>query len=51
MHAAACRWRLGAVVGGGRRAALRLEADRFFAVQDVRNPTAFLRVIAPGFPD
>ena len=51
MHAAACRWRLGALVGGEPGAALRLEADRFLAVQDVCNPTAFLRVIAPGFPD
>jgi hypothetical protein len=51
MHAAVCRWRLGAVIGHGRGAALRLEADRFLAVQDVRNPTAFVRVLAPGFPD
>jgi hypothetical protein len=51
MHAAACRWRLGTLIGRAPGAALRLEADRFLAVQDVRNPTAFLRVIAPGFPD
>ena len=51
MHAAVCRWRLGALIGHQRGAAIRLQADRFFAVQDVRNPTAFVRVIAPGFPD
>ena len=51
MHAAACRRRLGILIRGSDGAALRADADRFFAQQDVRNPTALLRVIAPGFPD
>jgi hypothetical protein len=51
MHAAACRGRLSALAGGTHGATLRAEAERFMAAQDVRNPAAFLRVLAPGFPD
>jgi len=51
MHAAVCRWRLSTFVGGERGATLRTEATRFMTDQDVRNATAFLRVLAPGFPD
>jgi hypothetical protein len=51
MHAAACRWRLGTLAGGDRGETLRTEAARFMTDQDVRNPSAFLRVLAPGFPE
>jgi tetratricopeptide (TPR) repeat protein len=51
MHAAACRWRLGTLVGGDDGASLHTEAERWLAQQDVRDPAALLRVIAPGFAD
>jgi len=34
-----------------QREMLRAEAERFMVAQDVRNVVAFLRVLAPGFPD
>jgi hypothetical protein len=51
MHAAACRARLSTLVGGEHGERLRAEATRFMIDQDVRNATAFLRVLAPGFPE
>jgi hypothetical protein len=51
MHAAACRSRLSLFVGSDQRETLRTQANRFMTDQDVRNPTAFLRVLAPGFPE
>ena len=51
MHAAACRSRLSTLVGGEHGERLRAEATRFMTDQDVRNATAFLRVLAPGFPE
>ena len=51
MHAAACRWRLSTLDPGDQRETLRAEAQCFMTDQDVRNPTAFLRVLAPGFPE
>ena len=51
MHAAACRWRLSPLVGTEQGETLRTQADCFMTDQDVRNATAFLRVLAPGFPD
>jgi predicted Ser/Thr protein kinase len=51
MHAAACRARLGTLTNDDQRETLRAAAERFMAAQDVRNSAAFLRVLAPGFPD
>ena len=51
MHAAACRLRRSALARGDQREMLRAEAERFMVAQDVRNIVAFLRVLAPGFPD
>jgi hypothetical protein len=49
LHAAVCRHRLGA--HGGGHQGLRVDADGWMRGQDVRNPTAMARLIAPGFPD
>jgi hypothetical protein len=51
MHAAACRWRLSTLTTGDQRETLRADAKRFMTDQDVRDATAFLRVLAPGFPE
>ena len=51
MHAAACRSRLSSLVDSDQRETLRAQANRFMTDQDVRNTTAFLRVLAPGFPE
>ena len=51
MHAAACKARLSRLTGGAQESMLQAEADAFMAAQDVRNTDAFLRVLAPGFPD
>jgi hypothetical protein len=51
MHAAACRWRLSTLTTGGQRETLHADAKRFMKDQDVRDAIAFLRVLAPGFPE
>jgi eukaryotic-like serine/threonine-protein kinase len=51
LHAAVCRRRLGALVGGDRGLRLRVDATRWMGAQEIRNPSAIARVIAPGFPD
>jgi hypothetical protein len=51
LHAAVCRWRLSALVGGDRARALRAEADIYMAREEVRNPAAMARLFAPGLPD
>ena len=51
LYAAVSRRRLGTVVGGSSGRALRAEADEYLASQEVRNPAALARVIAPGLPD
>jgi eukaryotic-like serine/threonine-protein kinase len=51
MHAAACRWRLSTLAPGDQGETLRAAAKRFMTDQDVRNAPAFLRVLAPGFPE
>ena len=51
LYAAAARWRLAGVIGGNQGRALRDEAGRWFNAQDVRDPVALTRVLAPGFPD
>jgi tetratricopeptide (TPR) repeat protein len=51
MHAAVCRRQLGVLVGGARGTALRAEAQSFMDRQEIRNPAAFSRVLAPGFAD
>ena len=46
--AAACRWRLAAVVGGSAGQALRAEADAVFAGEGVANPARMVDVLMPG---
>jgi hypothetical protein len=50
-YAAGARRRLGALVRGDQGQALRAEADRWMAAQEIRNPTAMTRLLAPGFPE
>lgn len=51
LYASVCRRRLGALTQAERGAELRAEADRWMASQEIRNPAAMARLIAPGFPD
>jgi hypothetical protein len=49
LYAAVCRRRLSALVGGDRAHALRSDADRWMADQEIRDPDAMTRLIAPGW--
>jgi hypothetical protein len=51
LYAAVTRRRLGALVGGDRGRALRQQAEGWMATEDVRDPVAMSRLIAPGLPD
>jgi hypothetical protein len=51
LYAAVARRRLGALVGGDRGRDLRRESDAYMAAEDIRNPTAMARLIAPGLPE
>jgi serine/threonine protein kinase len=47
--AAACRWRLAALVGGAAGEALRAEADRYFAEEGVVRPDRMVDGMLPGW--
>ena len=51
LYAAVARRRLAGLVGGDRGQSLRREADEWMASQEIRNPAAMTRLLAPGFPD
>ncbi len=51
LYAAVARRRLAALVGGDRGRELRRESDAYMTAQDVRNPAAMSRLIAPGLPE
>jgi hypothetical protein len=51
LYVAATRRRLGALVGGDAGAAMIRSADGWMAAQQIRNPVAMVRLLAPGFPD
>ena len=49
LYAAATRRRLGEIVGGERGRQLIAEADNWMRKQEIKNPTAMTRMLAPGF--
>ncbi|HUE84043.1 MAG TPA: protein kinase [Pyrinomonadaceae bacterium] len=49
LYAAAARRRLGEVVGGERGRQLVAEADAWMTKQQIKNPQAMTRMLAPGF--
>jgi hypothetical protein len=51
LYAAVARRRLGALVGGDRGRDLRRASDAYMAAEDIRNPGAMSRLIAPGLPE
>ncbi len=51
LYAAVIRRRLAALVGGDRGRDLLRESEAYMRAQDIRNPTAMSRLIAPGLPE
>ena len=51
LYAAVSRRCLGALIGGDQGRSLRMAADRWMAGQEIRDPRAFMRLVAPGLPD
>jgi hypothetical protein len=51
LYVAAAHRRLGALVGGTRGDALIRSADDWMTSQQIKNPIAMIRLLAPGFPD
>ena len=49
LYVAVARRRLGAIVGGQRGRALQRAGNDWMAAQEIRNPAAMARLIAPGF--
>ena len=49
LYAAAARRRLGELLGGAAGRALIEDADRFFAGQNVKNPSRMVALIVPAF--
>jgi hypothetical protein len=51
LYAAVARRRIGAVQDDARGRGLMRQADAWMAVQNIRNPVAMTRMLAPGFAD
>ena len=51
LYAAICRRRLGFLVEGDQGRVFRADAGHWMAAQEIVNPAAMSRLIAPGFPD
>ena len=51
LYVAAARRRLGALVGGAGGRDMIRSADDWMAAQQIKNPIAMVRLLAPGFPD
>jgi eukaryotic-like serine/threonine-protein kinase len=51
LYAAAARRRLARLLDGDRRDELVRESDAYMAAEDIRNPQAMTRLLAPGFPE
>jgi hypothetical protein len=49
LYAAATRRRLGEIIGGERGRQLISEADTWMHKQEIKNPAAMTRMLAPGF--
>jgi eukaryotic-like serine/threonine-protein kinase len=49
LYAAAARRRLGELLGGDEGRELITKADEWMSRQQIRNPPAFTRLMAPGF--
>ena len=51
LYAAVARRRLGALQDDRRGRELRRQAEKWMAAQNIKNPAAMTRMLAPGFPD
>ena len=51
LYAAVARRRLGTLQGGASGHELKRRAEEWMAAQDIKNPVAMTRMLAPGFPD
>jgi hypothetical protein len=51
LYAAAARHRLGALQDDQDGCEARRQAEAWMAAQQIRNPAAMTRMLAPGFPD
>ena len=51
LYAAVVRRRLAALIGGDRGRALRRDAEAWMIEQEIRNPAAMSRLVAPGLPE
>jgi hypothetical protein len=51
LYGAVTRRRIGALQIDAAGRACRERADRWFEEQDIKNPAAFTRMLAPGFPE
>ena len=51
LYLAVTRRRIGALQDDAAGRALKGEADEWMAAQDIKNPAAMTRTLAPGFPD
>ena len=51
LYAAVARRRISAVQDDARGRELRRQADDWMAVQNIKNPAAMTRMLAPGFGD
>jgi hypothetical protein len=51
LYGAVARRRIGALQDDARGRELQCQADEWMAAQQIRNPPAFTRMLAPGFPD
>jgi eukaryotic-like serine/threonine-protein kinase len=51
LYAAVARRRIGALQDDAPGRELQCQAEDWMAAQHIRNPTAFTRMLAPGFPD
>ena len=51
LYAAVTRRRIGALQDDARGRELRRQAEEWMAAQNIKNPAAMTRMLAPGFPD